>query len=472
LNIIRELSSISEYQPTKGDLLTLYRLAEDPTITRKEAVKHFKKSSSYFRNTYKILKDKLIEGVLTYPIKELNKKQKIEIQIWKKYSVFLILSSANKRNATIKIGEELIVIVERRGFFGIALEVSRKLETIYSAAVHKKYLKYKEKIKIFKKLLTEEQQMLSFNNELIFRVRSKKDISTLLTQLPILDKIVVTNEQYKFRLYYYNAYYYIHQLNNDVKLLLKNNEAAIAYCTSTKVFVPQQAIAYLYFLAIPINILDQNFAKAELANQKYMDQSLIGDNNWNVALQYKAVIGFQKDNPQVSANAFLQLNSIPNLQQTTTNKARWHVIHAFLYLYYVVGKIQSCEPFKLHKFLNEIAIIKNDSLISNSYVLELLHLLVANNQRVYQQRAEGIEQYISRNLKGNENNRVKYFMRMLRSVAVGGFHPVRVETHAKKNKAKLQKTPKSLHLVDTEIVPYDKLWEIVLLILSAPTNSN
>ena len=124
------------------------------------------------------------------------------------------------------------------------------------------------------------------------------------------------------------------------------------------------------------------------------------------------------------------------------------------------------------EILSETSILKNHSLKSNNYILELLHLLAANNQKVYQQRAEGIEQYISRNLKDDENNRVKYFMRMLRSVAVGGFHPIRVEAHAKKNKAKLQKTPKNLHLVDTEIVPYDKLWEIVLLILSAPTNSN
>jgi len=472
LDIIRELKSISEYKPTKGDLLTLYHLAEDLTITRKEAIERFQKSPSYFRNTYKTLKDKLIEGILTNPLKEHNKKKKIETKIWKTYAVFLILNNANKKNAAVKIGEELIIIVERRGLFSIALEVSRKLEIMYSSIGHKKYLKYQKKTKLFKKLLIEEEQMQDFYNQVRFHLRRKKDISGLIEQLPIYDKLAAENEQYKFRLSYYGSYNLIHQIHSNIDLLAKNNEAALAYYATTKVFIPPLAIAYFYFLSIPINILSQQFGKAELATQKFMDESSVGDSNWNIALQYKAIIGFQCNKPQISADAFLQLKSTPGLKQTAINKARWLVLHAFLYLYFLVGKINACEPFKLHKFLSEINTIKNDSLVNSSYILELLHLLASNNQRVYQQRTEGIEQYISRKLKGNENARVKYFMRMLRSVTLGGFHPVRVQAHAQKNKKKLQKAPRNLHLVDTEIVPYEKLWEIVILLLSAPTAKN
>lgn len=463
MDLIRDLSSISEYQPTKGDLLALYKLAQDPTIPRKQAIELFQKSPSHFRNTYKVLKDKLIEGALTSPLKGQNKKSETEIKIWKKHTVFLILSKANKRKAACKIGEELLVIVEKLGMINIALDLSRNLSTIYSYLGDHKYLKYKEKVEIFKVLLMEEQQVHSIHDELLYRIRKKKPITELLKQLALFDKVASTNEQYKFKLYYHSSYNLIHQLNNNINLLVKNSEAALSYCATTEVFVPELLVTFFLSQSIPIYLYHQQFAKAEAAAQKYRDHSRIGSNNWNTALQYIAILGFQSDKPQIAANVFLKLKSTTGIKQTILNKSRWYIIHAFLHLYYSVGKISFCPSFKLNKFLNEIAVSKNDSLIGNGYILELIHLLVSKNYRVYQQRAENIEQYISRNLKGSENARVKYFMRMLRSVALGNFHPVRVQAHAKKNRKKLEKTPKNLYLVDTEIVPYEKLWEIVVL---------
>ena len=58
-------------------------------------------------------------------------------------------------------------------------------------------------------------------------------------------------------------------------------------------------------------------------------------------------------------------------------------------------------------------------------------------------------------------------MRMLRSISLGAFHSVRVNAHAKKNKVKLLKTSyhTNMDMLDTEVVPYEILWELALALL-------
>ena len=60
--------------------------------------------------------------------------------------------------------------------------------------------------------------------------------------------------------------------------------------------------------------------------------------------------------------------------------------------------------------------------------------------------------------------RTRYFLRMLKAVETGDYHPVRVPTHAKKNYELLKKitTPIDVNVFDVEPVPYEILWDIVL----------
>jgi hypothetical protein len=73
--------------------------------------------------------------------------------------------------------------------------------------------------------------------------------------------------------------------------------------------------------------------------------------------------------------------------------------------------------------------------------------------------------YKNKYIKKDENPRSRLFISMLMGAAQGGFHPIRTSTYVKKTLDKLKKTEMvtSSDYVNNEIIPYEFLWEVILV---------
>lgn len=92
-------------------------------------------------------------------------------------------------------------------------------------------------------------------------------------------------------------------------------------------------------------------------------------------------------------------------------------------------------------------------------VLELLHLLADNKIDTFTKRTWQIKGIIGRHFNKALFKRTKYFLRSLRCVVDGNFHPAGAERHAERHLYKMRAIRKTvdLNLLDKEVIPCEVL---------------
>lgn len=467
MKVIREIIEASSYIPVSGNQRYLYDLLSDPSLDREAIADRFDKSSAQFRNTYKNLKDNLLDGLLQQSCSDLSKIKQIHISIRKKsLEAFILLQGGNKR-AGLVIAEEVVRMAERYGIIPIVVEMSRTLSTIYATTAHVKYLKYKEKFKKFHRLLNEELLAQQVLDELTYLIEKNKEWKEILPAAKSLKLLLPNNKEIRFRLYYYGIYNYIYSLQEDITSLKNICEEAILFFSSLKVPLPHTTKWLFQMDIVILFIIKGQYSQAEKVIKEALLLPAVGSRNWHTTQQYIAILGLYSDKPAIAQTAMKRAQTVSRKVETPQIKAKWKVIHAYLALYEKTGKITGLPTFRLYRLLNDVSALNKSVTKRNIFILELLHLLARDKHYEYLQRTDGIEQYLSRNAKGKEDNRLRYFLRMLKCIGTGAFHTIRVEAHAKKNKTKLSNAllTYDFNILEKELVPYELLWELALSFL-------
>lgn len=466
MKVIRDILSLSPYKPTSGNQLQLYNLLADNSLDKESIEKRFKKSPAQFRNTYKELKDNLLDGLIQRPVSDLSKIKQKHISIRKKQLEAFILLQSGQRQAGLAIAEEGIRMAEKYGVISVALEMSRSLSTYYSLSKSSKYLKYKEKVEKLLRLQAEEASAQKILDELNYLISKNRSWDHLLPEIESLKLLLPNNKEYRFRLCYYYILSYVYSLQGNSLALINNCEEAIEFFNKIEVRLPHTVKWGFLLDSIPLFVLRKQYAKAEQILSSAILLPPKGSFNWHITQQYIAFLGFYSGKPAMAKTA-LEISSANSRKVAPIIEARWKIIHAYLALYEKEGKVTGISSFRLYRLLNEVSELHKSETKRNFFILELLHLLASEKHFEYLNRTDGVEQYLSRNAKGKEDNRLRYFLRMLKCISTGRFHTIRVEAHAKKNKAKLVNSPvtNDLNILEKEIVPYELLWELALSFL-------
>jgi len=468
MDILKDISVISSYRPQSGDLLKLFSLAVEKEL-KKEEIVHFFSSKNYFRVTYKKLKDQLLDGILVNSFSHLSKLQQQHLRIHKRALESKMLINTGSKIAGIKIAEETFQAAEKYDLVDVALSLSRELELLFSNIYLDKVKrnKYKAKTLAYRRYYDNECQAQSLFADLAFCVQKNQPTDHIPEAIAALRQISANNQQYKFRLYYYSVQsLYAHFKGDHLSLVTICKEAISFFDAQTNPLLPYVTKWNFYFQLIPYYLSIRNYAEAESCINRCLKYPKKGSYNWHITLLFKVVLGFHSHKPAISLKAYRQAHSVKPLFESKLIETRWSIIYAYLCLLNKVDKVHLPNEFRLYRFLNkESALISSKT---NFLFLELLHLLLSDNKRAYMECAEKIEVYIQQHLKGPQFYRTKYFLRMLRSIDTGDYHPIRIAAHAKKNFDKLKKTsPKiNLDVVDQEPVPYEWLWELIMKRLS------
>ncbi len=104
----------------------------------------------------------------------------------------------------------------------------------------------------------------------------------------------------------------------------------------------------------------------------------------------------------------------------------------------------------------------------NKLLVRLFFILVNNKIDAFTKRTWQIERIIAKSFNKRPFSRTKYFLRSLRCVVDGNYHPAGAERHAEKHLSKMRaiKETIDLNLLNKEVIPYEMLWREVIGILS------
>ena len=471
---LKELSALSKFQPASGDLLRLFEVAMQPNISRKDAQVAFmvnQKSDIRFRVVYKNLKDKLIDGIFSNSFGDYTSVQQGQFKTWKNLTAAKILIGSEKKNAGISLAKETIAAANKFGLIGIELELSRELEMHYGSVQPEllKFKHYQKRVEDLTRLYHNEIFAQSSFSELAFKVRKRKQLNDMAGTIEKLDKIALSNQEYKFNLFYYTTKSFWHRLNNDLKSFTETCKDAIALFENYPGPLPYTAKWSFYFMLIPVLIGNKEFTKAEIVTKKCLEYPTVGSYNWHLTLQLLALLGFHSNKPQIAYEAWKKANKTPKKFTSAIIDERWRIIFMYLMWFKKIGRISIPEEYRLGRFLNETDHAGKDKSGQNVAIIaiQFLHYLVRKDKSKYMDAADKLNKYIPAHLKKKEHTRNRNFLRMLQKLVDADYYKVRTEARVKRYLNVIQKTPPniSLNLLESEVVPYEVLWAEVQKLL-------
>ena len=187
----------------------------------------------------------------------------------------------------------------------------------------------------------------------------------------------------------------------------------------------------------------------------------------------KAIYGIYSNKPQIALNALLNSKAHKKRFTNPVLNERWEIIEAYLSFLGRTGKIAYPNKFRFSKLNNTLkSNNRTEAQKANVLVLELLFLLVNNKIDAFTKRTWQIERVIAKNFNKRPFRRTKYFLRSLRCVVDGNYHPAGAARHAERHLSKMRaiKETIDLNLLDKEVIPYEMLWGEVIRILSKKIN--
>ncbi len=153
----------------------------------------------------------------------------------------------------------------------------------------------------------------------------------------------------------------------------------------------------------------------------------------------------------------------------------WKVYEAYIQLLMAIGEIetdssQDQKAFRLYKFVNEVSNFSKDKRGMNIPILvcQILFLLHTEKYDTIIDRLEAIQKYSHRYLKEEEHLRSYYFIKMIMKLPKTNFTTRNLDQEVCELRQQL--SANSLDVVnsnhDLEILPYERLWDITVKILS------
>jgi len=464
MKALNEILSISSYKPDKGPLFDLYEITLSNVMDRAAAKELFiqRRKESDFSLNYNRLTKKGLTGILRNSFGKTTKVQQERIQLYIDFVAAKILFHLNKTTAYCKIADKILQQSERLGIYDFGLSIARSLQKYYSelASDKNKFEKYQSKVKQFNQYLNEEIELENYYTRLISKFRRNKLVAVDFEQFDYFTEIAQRNKNYLFRRYYYTLKNLKADFYNDSALFVQNTEEALTFFDSITEPLPSSVKFDFLLNLIPIYINQQDYIKVERTVNACLSLPIKGGYNWHLTLMLKAIYGIYSNKPQIALNALLNSKAHKRRFTNPVLNERWEIIEAY-------------NKFRFSKLNNTLkSNHRTEAQKANVLVLELLFLLVNNKIDAFTKRTWQIERVIANNFNKRPFRRTKYFLRSLRCVVDGNYHPAGAARHAERHLSKMRaiKETIDLNLLDKEVIPYEMLWGEVIRILSKKIN--
>ena len=460
MRVLKEFAQVSAFTPKSGDQLRLYKLAM-AGFTREEAKERLGFTDNYFNGLYKQLKDYMSLGVLNYPLKDMSRFQRRQCQIRRDYETAMMLILLEKREAGLPLARSTMRKAEQECMFQIALDITRRLRAIYGYVyMDKKWFKYfSEKQLKYKQELNWELEAEDLFYQYSHQHLQGKMLPGVEEKLSVLAKFPATSHRFHYMRYLCQVVHY--QVTRQEKAMLATCREALAFFKKYK-NLPYVINFSFSYRAIAYHLAQREFAQAELAINESIEPTTRGEKNWQILMVHRALLGFHSAKIAIAKDSYQKAIKVPKKLRTEQVQERWRIIRAYLELF-----DRGTGTWRLAKFLNSFPYSQSDKSgpILSVHIAELLHLLKQGKFEAYRYRCERMTAYIDRYLnKKKELIRFVHFFRLLQCVVRGGF---RRKEATKKGKLYLNKLQSSTPRIgadvrEVEVVPFERLWEMVL----------
>lgn len=439
------------------------------------------KSGSY-RKLKSLLKNRLKNSVLLFDEKKSTKTpyQRAYYQSYKEWAMVKILLGQNAREAAVDVAEDILNKAIKFEFSDLAMEVSSVLRLHYGARLGNKerFDHYNAIFKKYQKIYWQEEQAQELYIDLIVNYVNNRSSNQEKQRIANQALVILDAEEISLKTRQYLLCYYLIKVMAQTSVY--NYKAALDIC--------EEAIAIFKSKGFDVNLPLQIFYYQKLlcciqlgtyeAGKEVAETCLglieKGSFNWFKCYELYVILALYNDNYQQALDIYETVIRHPRFEFLPANIIEiWKIYQAYLHFLFLIKKvlhtpssIGGATEFNLSTLLAEIEYFSKDKSGMNAaiIVIQILILLVEGDYGLADSRIDAARKYRYRHLNDEFTQRTSIFFRILGKIPLGEFKHDKVNAKAAKLQKEFANIPIELasQEVEVEIIPYEKLWQLVL----------
>lgn len=482
---LRRIDVIGNPPPKKGRSEEFYEaLLASSFETDREAAEHFfGKGVDETDRRYKELKERLYSKLLNtvFFVDEtklhFNKYQRAYYDLLRDTTAANILMNRSYYKNAVYLLEKSLKKAEQFEFFDIQCQILRFLKRYYGIinSNRKKFVAYDCRYKEVSKLLEIEhlaesyyalaittyvEDRTDFEKHLELTTRYYSELSAYTEQYDILKLHVYTRI---IELMIYTAH-------RDLEGTINSCDAAIQYLKNKPYANPNQINHFLKEKAVACLQLGRYEEGIEAVQETI--QKSTQNNYWLGGINFLILLYFYTEQYEKVYENYEQVKKSKVLSSAPAELLEtWIIIEAYLKFLIEAGILNKPKKrnLKVSKFLNEVPAFAKGKRSTNVpvLILQILFAILRKEHNKFIDRIAAVQRYNNRYLLKNNTFRSNCFIKMLVCVGEASFNRIATERRAAKFVKRLAEVPLAQvkQNYETEYIPYEKLWEIVLNLL-------
>lgn len=405
----------------------------------------------------------------------------------KNWALVRILLGSGARMSAIKITKKILKVAQNYRFSDMILNCARIMMSHMSILGNEReYEKFVDVANEARESLTAEMRAEELYQRLTIKfaksVSQKVELAEVADQyLEEVRSLSEKHNSYNLHWYFYNIWILARQIRGDFAGTVEVCEKAEAFLAENPPFNQQKNLAHIALVKLNCYLQLRDYEQGRENAEKCLQLFEEGKNTWFVFLEYYFLLAMHTENYINAAGIYLKVTNHARFPYTAeARQEKWKIFEAYLnYIFETEGLDRSLlqnnkkRKFRLLKFLNEVPTFSKDKKGFNVSILiiQILYLLEKGDYDAIINRSEALNVYCSRYLRKGDSFRSSCFIKMLLVMEKEDFKYERTKQMANKYFRKMVdfSREEGNEVKDSEVIPYEALWQKVLNRLKAGT---
>lgn len=397
----------------------------------------------------------------------------------KDWTLVKILLSNNAAHTASALSRQILTTALKFKFADVIVNCSRILRR-HAADIgdDKNYEQYDQYSKQFQNVLDAEIRSEELYQRVIMNYHKPPSKNQNLKERidTYCDALVGLSEIYDSPIVIYNMYLvwaYRYEMLHDFNAMLEVCNKAEKYIEENPAYYQSKKLATFQLKKMSAYLHLRDWKQGKINAEKCLQSFPIGSETWFDFMEYYLLLAIHTDN---------YINAIAIHNEATGNskfkkvtgytKEKWKIYE--VYLNYIIEsqgadnpiyQTQRKKAFRLSRFLNDPILYPKDQRIFTVLlvVAQVLFLLEKKSFNAVTERIDRLKSYANRQLKREEYYRAIQFIRLLQQLSKAEYQ-VENLSNVEKYYNRLIEQPffyRSL-ISELEVIPYEKLWNLIL----------
>jgi hypothetical protein len=397
----------------------------------------------------------------------------------KDWTLVKILLSNDAQHTAASLARQLLTTALKFKFADVIVNCSRILRR-YAAmeANEKQYEIYDQYSKQYQDILDAEIRSEEFYQRVTMNYHKAPDKNQNLEEKIDIycNALVGLSETYDSPIIFYNMYLvwvYRYEMLNDYNSALQICDNAEQYIEENPRYYQDDKLATFQLKKMNAYLHLRDYKNGKVNAEKCLQSFPEGSDTWFTFMEYYLLMAMHTDNYINALAIYRKASSNTRFKRIIgADKEKWNVYD--MYLNYIIEsegtnnpilRAQRRKTFRLSRFLNDPILYPKEQRMFTVHLLvvQVLFLIEKNSYSAATERIDRLKNYANRQLKKEDYFRSIQFIRLLQQLAKADYR-YEALSNVEKYYNRLVEQPFKYRglLNEIEIIPYEKLWNMIL----------